>query len=63
MEYIYGKPEKRNTLLAALIRKLIKLDKEYYDIEEDIREFAKENDIDYRDVQLTNVNYPEELEW
>jgi|GEM_PF-388412 len=63
MEYIYGKPEKRNTSLAALIRKLIKLDKEYYDIEEDIREFAKENDIDYRDVQLTNVNYPEELEW
>lgn len=62
-KYIHTNPEKRVNLLAATIRKLIKPDNEYYDIEADVKEYAIENNINYIDVRLANVDYPEELEW
>lgn len=61
-KYIDTRPEKRDTLLASSIRKLIKLDSEYYDIESDIKNYAMKNDISYLDVRL-DVDYPEEVEW
>lgn len=62
-KYIYANPEKRATLLASAIRKLIKPDDEYYDMERSIKQFAVENNISYESVRLANVDYPEELEW
>lgn len=63
IKYINAKSEKRPALLASSIRNLINLDAEYYELESDIKEFARENDISYVDVGLTNIDYPEELEW
>lgn len=34
-----------------------------YDMEHDIREFAIDNNIHHTEVRLTNINYPEELDW
>ena len=62
-KYIYTKPEKRDKLLASSIRKLIKLDNEYYEIENDIKKYAIDNEISYVDIELTGIDYPDELEW
>lgn len=64
MEYLYSALEKRPTLLASYINKLIKLDSEYLELEYDIKKYAKENNImNITDIQLTNVDYPEEIQW
>lgn len=63
MDYMYSKPEKRDALLATTIRKLLKLEKDYYDMEYDIREFAIDKNIHHTEVRLTDINYPEELDW
>lgn len=60
---IYAKPEKRVNLLAASIRKLIKLGDDYYDMENSIKKYAEENNISHLNVRIGNMDYPEEMEW
>lgn len=63
MEYINSKPEKREKLLATLVRKIIVQGDDYYQIYQDVSSYAIENNISRDQVRLSHVEYPDDVEW
>ena len=63
MKYLKAKPEKRNKLLATLVKKMIVKGDDYYELEARILHFILESGACAEDVQLADVEYPEEIIW
>jgi len=63
MKYIHSKPEKREKLLATLVRKIIVQGEDYYQIHRDVSAYAIKNNISKDQVRLADVDYPEDIEW
>ncbi|MFH5835599.1 DUF6904 family protein [Proteiniclasticum sp. C24MP] len=63
MKYLYAEPEKRKKLLATLVRKMIVLGEDYYQLHHEVSSYALENGVDPSQVRLKGVDYPEHLEW
>ena len=63
MKYIYSNPEKREKLLATLVRKIIEPGDDYYDVAESISNYAKENNVSMDQVGLAGIKYPDTIKW
>ncbi len=63
MKYIHSKPEKREKLLATLVRKIIVQGDDYEQVRREVTAYAKENGIELDQVRLAEEDYPEDLEW
>lgn len=63
LQYIDTDKKKRETLLASIVRKLLSRDEDYYEMENDIYEFARENDIPISEVRIEGIQWPEEIVW
>ena len=63
MKYIYSKPDKREKLLATLVRKIIVKGDDYYQLSNDISTYASSNNIPKEDIRLAEVEYPESIDW
>ncbi|MBN2220795.1 MAG: hypothetical protein JW708_01230 [Vallitaleaceae bacterium] len=63
MKYIYAAPEKREKLLATLVKKITHLGEEYYQMYREISSYAIKNNLSKDQVRLADVEYPESIEW
>jgi len=60
---ILTKPEKREKLLATLVRKIIIEGDDYDQVRREVTAYAKENDIRIDWVRMADEDYLEHLEW
>lgn len=63
MKYIYSNPEKREKLLATLVRKIIEPGDDYYDVAKSVSTYARENNVPMDHVGLSGIEYPDTIEW
>lgn len=63
LQYIDTDKKKREALLASIARKLLSRDEDYYEMENDIYEFARKNDIPISEVRIEGIQWPEEIVW
>lgn len=63
MKYIYSKLEKREKLLATLVRKIIVQGDDYQQIAREVSDYAFRHDIPKDQIELSDIVYPKEIEW
>lgn len=63
MKYMKASREKRTKLLATLIGKIIHQDDEYDDIADAVRQYSRNQGVPYGAIELSNVEWPEDIEW
>jgi len=63
MKYIHSKPEKREKLLATLVRKIIVQGDDYLQVEDDIMAYALRHHLPKEEIVFSDVEYPEVIEW
>lgn len=63
MKYIYTEPDKREKLLATLVKKIIVKGEDYYKVHRKVSAFAVENNVPKRLVGLGEVEYPDSIDW
>lgn len=63
LKYIRTTPEKRPALLATFTKKMIEPTDEYYDLEREIKTYAREHNVPIEEITLKDCDYPEEIIW
>ncbi|WP_407929253.1 DUF6904 family protein [Clostridium hydrogenum] len=63
VKYINTSVAKIPAKLAVCIRSVVEKSDEYLVLEQEIKKFARQNDIPISEVRLKDVEYSEEIEW
>ena len=63
VKYLKRAPEKRKTYLATISEKILFDNSDYDALEDGVYEFARVCGVPYYEIELTDIQYPDEIEW